>query len=339
MTDAPILKVRNLAVTFRTEGGALTVVNDVSFSVRRGETLALVGESGSGKSVTSLAILRLLPSAPRCTVSGSVRFTGRDGRARSLLDLDAGAMRAVRGNEISMIFQEPMTSLNPVHRIGDQIAEAVTFHRGVGRKAALARAEELLELVGIPEPRRRLAAYPHHLSGGMRQRVMIAMALACDPSLLIADEPTTALDVTVQAGIIDLLKSLQAKTGMAIIFVTHNLGVVAEIADSVMVMYAGRIVERGDAVGLLRRPRMPYTQGLLSAVPRIDRLDFRGGALPTIPGNVPDPGRLPPGCSFHPRCAHARPGACDATVPALEEAGAGRVVRCHLWREIEAVGA
>jgi oligopeptide transport system ATP-binding protein len=173
----------------------------------------------------------------------------------------------------------------------------------------------------------------------MRQRVMIAMALACDPSLLIADEPTTALDVTVQAGIIDLLKALQAKTGMAIIFVTHNLGVVAEIADSVMVMYAGRIVERGDAVGLLQRPRMPYTQGLLSAVPRIDRLDFGGGALPTIPGNVPDPGRLPPGCSFHPRCAHARPGACDAAIPALEEAGAGRVVRCHLWREIEAVRA
>jgi oligopeptide transport system ATP-binding protein len=334
--DVSVLEVENLAVTFKTDAGPVPAVHDVSFSVRPGETLALVGESGSGKSVTSLAVMRLTPPAPRARLSGSVRLRGRDGRVRDLLAIDEAGMQEVRGNEISMIFQEPMTSLNPVHRVGDQIAEAVTFHRGVGRKAALARAEELLELVGIPEPRRRLAAYPHQLSGGMRQRVMIAMALACDPALLIADEPTTALDVTVQAQILDLLEELQARTGMAILFITHNLGVVAEIADRVMVMYAGRIVERGEVVPVLKRPLMPYTQGLLRSVPRLDAPGFDHGPLEAIAGSVPDPLHLPRGCSFHPRCPHALPGTCDTGLPELEDAGEGHLVRCRRWRSLAA---
>ena len=336
---ARLLDVRNISVTFSTEGGPVNAVNDVSFTLRAGETLALVGESGSGKSVTSLAVMRLLPPAARVQLGGSMLFFGRDGTPRDLVSLDSEAMRRVRGDEISMIFQEPMTSLNPVHRIGDQIAEAVMLHRHVNRRAALQRAEELLDRVGIPEARRRLSAYPHHLSGGMRQRVMIAMALACDPRVLIADEPTTALDVTVQAQILELLKELQATTGMAILFITHNLGVVAEIADRVMVMYAGRIVEEGGVVPVLTRPLMPYTQGLLRSVPRLD-LEGRGTQpLEAIPGSVPDPMRPPPGCAFAPRCAHVEPGACDIAMPMLEPAGNDHQVRCRRWRSLCAEAA
>jgi len=331
---APLLDVRELAVTFATDNGAVRAVNDVSFTLRAGETLALVGESGSGKSVTSLAVMRLTPPAPRVKLGGAILFRGRDGTVRDLATLDAETMRRVRGDEISMIFQEPMTSLNPVHRIGDQIAEAVMLHRGVNRRAALKRAEELLDRVGIPEARRRLSAYPHHLSGGMRQRVMIAMALACDPRVLIADEPTTALDVTVQAQILELLKELQAATGMAILFITHNLGVVAEIADRVMVMYAGRIVEEGEVVPVLTRPLMPYTQGLLRSVPHLDPDRLGMTPLEAIPGSVPDPMRPPPGCAFEPRCAHAEAGACDAAMPVLEEAESGHQVRCRRWRSL-----
>jgi oligopeptide transport system ATP-binding protein len=331
-----VLEVQDLSVTFATEGGPLTAVREVSFDLRAGETLALVGESGSGKSVTSLAIMRLTPTAPRVKLGGSVLFTDGKGRTRDLLALDPDAMRKIRGNEISMIFQEPMTSLNPVHRIGNQIAEAITFHQRIGGRAALSRAAELLDQVGIPDARRRLSAYPHQLSGGMRQRVMIAMALACNPRVLIADEPTTALDVTVQAQILELLKELQNATGMAVIFVTHNLGVVAEIADRVMVMYAGAIVERGGVVPVMTRPLMPYTQGLLHSVPRLDPDVLGRQSLEAIPGTVPNALLPPPGCAFAPRCRHVEP-ACEAALPVLEDAGGGHQVRCRRWHTIDAV--
>ncbi len=330
------LEVRHLGVSFRTDDGVVPAVHDVSFQVRQGETLALVGESGSGKSATSLAIMRLTPPPPRAQITGQVLLRGRDGAMRDLGALPESRMREVRGNEIGMIFQEPLTSLNPVHTIGAQIAEALAYHRSIGRRAAFARAADLLDLVGIPEPRRRLSSYPHQLSGGMRQRVMIAIALACDPSVLIADEPTTALDVTVQAQILALLEDLQARTGMAIVFITHNLGVVAEIADRVMVMYAGRIVEQGDVVPLLTRPLMPYTMGLLRSVPRLDWSAEGRTELEMIGGRVPDPARLPAGCSFHPRCRHALAGLCETAVPELLDAGDGHLVRCRRWNDIRA---
>jgi oligopeptide transport system ATP-binding protein len=334
MSPESQLEVRNLSVAFRVEGAAVRVVHEVSFSVRRGETLALVGESGSGKSVTSLAVMRLTPSWPRTKIDGEVLLRGRDGRVRDLLALPEPAMREVRGNEMAMIFQEPLTSLNPVHTVGDQIAESLVYHRGATRRAALARSLELLELVGISEPRRRLASYPHQLSGGMRQRVMIAIALACDPSVLIADEPTTALDVTVQAQILELIKDLQARTGMSIIFITHNLGVVAEIADRIMVMYAGRIVEEGGVEPLLLRPRMPYTMALLRSVPTLDVPEHGRRPLETIGGQVPSPTRLPSGCSFHARCGYAVHNRCDVELPPLAEIEAGHRVRCLRAGEI-----
>jgi len=258
---------------------------------------------------------------------------GNDGASRELLALPEAAMREMRGSRIAMIFQEPMTSLNPVLPIGEQVAEPIRYHRNAGRAAALAEAERLLELVGIPEPRKRLASYPHQLSGGMRQRAMVAIALACDPDVLIADEPTTALDVTVQAQILELLKSLQNRTGMAMLFITHNLGVVAEIADRVMVMYAGRVVEQAPLRRLFGAPLMPYTRGLLQSVPT---LAARHAVLAAIPGNVPDPSNLPAGCAFTPRCPHARPHICDAALPALDAAEAEHLVRCARWREIAA---
>ncbi len=338
----PVLEVSELAVRFASTGGEVAAVNGVSFAIGRGETLALVGESGSGKSVTSLAVMRLLPGAPACRVSGAVRLAEPDGKSRELLGLPAEAMCRVRGDRVSMIFQEPMTSLNPVVAVGEQIAEAIRFHRGAGRREALAAAEALMERVGIPEPRKRLASYPHHLSGGQRQRVMIAMALACDPEVLIADEPTTALDVTVQAQILDLLKRLQERTGMAILFITHNLGVVAEVADRVLVMYAGRVVEEAPVGPIFRRPPMPYTAGLIASVPRLPTkraipisVEKEGKRrLVAIRGNVPDPLHLPPGCSFAPRCERAEPGLCDRDVPSVEEAAPGHRVRCVRWREL-----
>ncbi|MDE2197732.1 MAG: ABC transporter ATP-binding protein, partial [Rhodospirillales bacterium] len=307
MEKGALLQVEDLSVRFRSDAGTVAALNGVSFAVRPGETVALVGESGSGKSVTSLAIMRLTPPPPGCLVSGRVLLRDANGQPLDLLALSPEKMRGLRGGRISMIFQEPMTSLNPVLTVGEQIAEAISVHRGGSRTAALDAAAELLDLVGIPEPRARLAAYPHHLSGGMRQRVMIAMALSCDPALLIADEPTTALDVTVQAQILDLLRRLQQRTGMAVIFITHNLGVVAEIADRVMVMYAGRVVEQGTKHVLLRTPLMPYTTGLLHSVPRL-RIGGERVALEAIAGNVPDPTNLPPGCAFTPRCAHVLAG-------------------------------
>ncbi len=282
---APLLEVEDLRTWFYTRDGIVRAVDGVSYRVYPGETLAVVGESGCGKSVTSLSILRLIPSPPGRIVAGRLAFEGRD-----LLALTEGAMRGIRGNEISMIFQEPMTSLNPVLTIGRQIAEAFVLHRGIDRRGAVARAVEMLRLVNIPEPERRVRQYPHELSGGMRQRVMIAMALSCDPKLLIADEPTTALDVTIQAQILDLMRELKAKTGAAIILITHDLGVVAEMAQRVVVMYAGRKVEEAPVDQLFARPLHPYTKGLLGSIPRLAeaaagddpqaaRRDPRDGAL------------------------------------------------------------
>ncbi|MCC7274206.1 MAG: ABC transporter ATP-binding protein [Alphaproteobacteria bacterium] len=339
MAAEPLLRVRDLTVEFRAETGTVAAVNGVTFDVRAGETLALVGESGSGKSVTSLAIMRLIGSAGTRRIGGSILLRRRDGRVADLLAVPDPEMREIRGSEIAMIFQEPMTSLNPVHRIGQQVAEAIVFHRGLGRRQALDEAVALLDLVGIPEPRRRLDSYPHQLSGGMRQRAMIAMALSCSPNLLIADEPTTALDVTIQAQILDLLQRLQKQTGMSIIFITHNLGVVAEVADRVLVMYGGRIVEEAPVVPLFKRPLMPYTRGLLHSVPRLDPRLAGRDELQAIPGNVPDPTDMPRGCAFHPRCAHFLPATCDVQVPPLEPAEDGHGVRCLRWRDVALAGA
>ena len=278
--------------------------------------------------------MRLTPPAPRTLVKGRALLACKDGTARDLISATNREMQSIRGNEIAMVFQEPMTSLNPVRTIGDQIAEAIGFHRPVSRRQALNDAAELLSLVGIPEARRRLSSYPHHLSGGMRQRVMIAMAISCEPRVIIADEPTTALDVTVQAQILELLKSLQKQTGMAMIFITHNLGVVAEVADRVMVMYAGRLVEEAPVGALFARPLMPYTSALLKSVPRMDTAGRRDVALEAIPGTVPDPSHQPPGCAFHTRCRFHQPGLCDGSIPPVSEAAEGHRLRCLRWREI-----
>ncbi|HTZ79257.1 MAG TPA: ABC transporter ATP-binding protein [Stellaceae bacterium] len=333
-----LLELRDLRVEFAGEEGVVRAVDDVSLAIDRGETLVVVGESGSGKSVTSLALMRLVASPPGRIAAGEAWFRGKDGEVRDLLAVDEPAMQAIRGNDIAMIFQEPMTSLNPVYTVGRQIVEAIELHQGKRGRAAAALAEEMLALLGIPEPRRRMAAYPHQLSGGMRQRAMIAMALSCRPTLLVADEPTTALDVTIQAQILELIKKLQRELGMAVLFITHNLGVAAEIADRIVVMYAGRVVEEGPARALFHRPRMPYTLGLLRSVPRLG-LTRDSGPLPAIPGNVPDPRDLPPGCSFAPRCAFFEPGRCDREVPPLDLCEAGHRVRCLRWREVAEAAA
>ncbi len=329
-----LLEVENLKVHFFTDEGVVKAVDGVSFHIDKGETLAVVGESGSGKSVTSLAIMRLIPTPPGRIVDGSVRFRGKDGVEKDLVRLPESEMRKIRGNDIAMIFQEPMTSLNPVYTVGDQIAEAIVLHQKKTKKEALELAAEMLDLVGIPEARKRLSNYPHQMSGGMRQRVMIAMALSCNPSLLIADEPTTALDVTIQAQILELMKQLQEEIGMSVLFITHNLGVVAEIADRVVVMYAGRAVEEADVVPVFKDPLHPYTMGLLNSVPRVDVAAEKQERLEAIPGNVPNPLFLPAGCAFHPRCRWFEPGRCDAAIPELEDAGDGRRVRCFRWQEI-----
>ena len=335
---SPVLEANDLAVTFAGEGGLVRAVDGVSLSLAPGETLAIVGESSSGKSVTALALMRLLGGPPGCRVEGSATLTRQDGSSVDLLSLPEARMVEIRGRDMAMIFQEPMTSLNPVHRIGDQIAEAVLAHEKVGARAARSRAVDLLRQVGIAEPALRARAFPHLLSGGMRQRAMIAMALACRPRVLIADEPTTALDVTIQAQILDLIRGLQRETGMSVIFITHNLGVVAEIADRVLVMYAGQVVEDAPVAELLRRPLMPYSRGLIGSVPLLSQIRARTphARLPAIPGNVPDPQHRPGGCSFHPRCAHASPDPCEAARPRLEPAAAGHAVRCARWRELAA---
>jgi oligopeptide/dipeptide ABC transporter ATP-binding protein len=315
METAPLLSIDDLRVHFRTDVGIVRAVDGVSYEVGRGETLAVVGESGCGKSVTALAILGLVPIPPGEVVSGNISLDGED-----LLRASDDRLRAIRGNEIAMIFQEPMTSLNPVFTIGDQIGESLEVHRGLSPEDCRAEAERLLELVGIPDPRQRLDEYPHQISGGMRQRVMIAMALACKPKLLIADEPTTALDVTVQAQILSLLRDLQEGLGMSILLITHDLGVVAETAHHVVVMYAGMVVERASVGALFERPRHPYTAGLFRSLPRLTE---DGEALRPISGVVPDATAFPTGCRFHPRCPHAMPICSRETPPLVNRASAG----------------
>ena len=324
-----LLEVTNLKTYFDTDEGTVKAVDGVSFHIDKGETLAVVGESGSGKSVTSLSTMRLIPTPPGRIASGEILFEGRD-----IVKLSERDMRKIRGNEISMIFQEPMTSLNPVYTVGDQISEAIQLHQGKSRREGMRLAAEMLDLVGIPEPGKRVKNYPHQMSGGMRQRVMIAMALSCGPKLLIADEPTTALDVTIQAQILDLMKKLQREIGMSILFITHDLGVVAEVADRVVVMYAGRAVEEGTVEDIFAKPQMPYTLGLMKSIPRVDRAALHQERLEAIPGNVPNPLRLPEGCSFHPRCRFAQ-DKCKAAVPPLEDTGGGHMVRCVRWNELD----
>ncbi len=327
-TSARLLEMRGLRTYFPTDDGFAQAVDGVNLTVERGETVALVGESGCGKSVTALSILDLVPP-PGQVRTGEVLFKGRD-----LRKLEAQELRRLRGNEIAMVFQEPMTSLNPVYTVGEQIAETVRLHRGLDRRAARAVALEMLELVGIPSPQERLDAYPHQLSGGMRQRVVIAIAMSCDPALLIADEPTTALDVTVQAQILKLFARLQERSGMGLLLITHNLGIVAETADRVCVMYAGNIVEEAAVEQLLRKPRHPYTIGLMRSLPERAR---HGEPLETIAGTVPDPARFPSGCRFRPRCPLAR-AACEESEPELSAAGApddSHVAACHFLDEAE----
>ena len=317
----PVLEVRDLRTYFHTEEGVARAVDGVSFAVGRGQTLGLVGESGCGKSVSAFSIMRLVPDPPGRIEDGQILLKGRD-----LLALDEEEMRRVRGDDIAMIFQEPMTSLNPVLTCGFQIAEAVVLHQQVPMQEARTRAIEMLQLVGIPAPEQRIDEYPHQLSGGMRQRVMIAMALSCNPDVLIADEPTTALDVTIQAQILALLESLQESLQMAIVMITHDLGVIAETADQVAVMYAGQIVEYAETQALFTRPRHPYTRGLLRSIPRLDAAQER---LDIIPGVVPDARVFPQGCRFAPRCPLAD-AHCRAEAPPLEEVEAGHWASC--WK-------
>jgi peptide/nickel transport system ATP-binding protein len=318
-----LLEIENLQTHFRTPDGVNRAVDGVSFTVEAGETVAIVGESGCGKSVTASSVLRLIPEPPG-KIKGSIRFEGVD-----LLKLDERAMRDIRGNQISMVFQEPMTSLNPVLTVGRQIGETLRLHQGLGREAAERRVVEMLRLVGIAEPERRAREYPHQLSGGMRQRVMIAIALACNPKLLIADEPTTALDVTIQAQILDLMSELKQRVGAAIILITHDLGVVAEIAERVLVMYAGRKVEEAPVRELFRSPRHPYTQGLLGALPRLgSSVNDKATRLVEIPGAVPSLKQRIAGCVFASRCALARQ-VCRHVPPALELKAPGHLAACH----------
>jgi oligopeptide transport system ATP-binding protein len=321
MANGPLLEVQNLETHFKTQDGVVKAVNNVSFHVDRGETLGIVGESGSGKSVTSLSIMRLIPNPPGRIAGGKILFDGEN-----LLDLSEPEMRAIRGNRISMIFQDPMTSLNPVLTIGRQITESLEIHMNMTPTESRKRAIELLGMVGIPGAGRRLEDYPHQFSGGMRQRVMIAMGLSCNPELLIADEPTTALDVTIQAQILELIKRLQREIGMGVIIITHDLGVVAGMADRVVVMYAGRMVEEGPTQEIFENPRMPYTIGLLRSIPRLDEGTDR--KLTPIRGLPPDLIALPEICPFSPRCDYFVAGKCDAQTPPLRNVSPDHRAAC-----------
>lgn len=343
MSAAPRLEVSGLSTSFATDAGRIQSVADVSFAIHPGETLALVGESGSGKSVTSLTLMGLHARTSQAQVTGQAWFVQRDGRKVDVLALPEAEKRTLRGNELAMIFQEPMTSLNPVLTVGEQIAESARLHLKMDRSTALAHARRMLELVEIPAAAQRVHEYPHQLSGGMRQRVMIALAMACNPTLLIADEPTTALDVTIQAQILALMGRLQKETGMSMLFVTHNLGVVAQYADAVAVMYAGRIVESARVHDLFARPEHPYTRGLLACLPGVARRQAQAAQttgpaaaagrrkLVAIPGQVSSPLAPPPGCAFAPRCTRQQAD-CTHAMPALEATGPRRMVRC-LHRE------
>ncbi|WP_439613764.1 ABC transporter ATP-binding protein [Reyranella sp.] len=325
MADDTILQIEDLQTHFFTAVGTIRAVDGVSYALKAGETLGVVGESGCGKSVTALSVLRLVANPPGRIVGGAIRFQGRN-----LLEVSETEMEGIRGNEISMIFQEPMTSLNPLYTVGKQIAEAVALHQGLNKRDAWDRAVDMLKRVYIPEPERRAHAYPHQLSGGMRQRVMIAMALSCNPKVLIADEPTTALDVTIQAQILDLMRELQETFGTAIVLITHDMGVVAENADRVVVMYAGRKVEEADATRLFDHPGHPYTRGLLGSIPHLDTAARSGARRPRlneIKGMVPSLFRLPQGCTFAPRCGLAS-DQCRQVVPPLEEQRPGHWIAC-----------
>ena len=326
--SGPLLEVRDLQTSFVLGRRTSVAVDGLGFDVSPGETLAIVGESGSGKSVTALSIMRLLPKRVGRITGGSIRLGDRE-----LVDLPEEEMRAVRGKEIGMIFQEPMTSLNPVHTVGAQIAEVLVEHEKVSSREARERAIAMLETVGIPEPAQRVDSYPHEMSGGMRQRAMIAMALACSPRLLIADEPTTALDVTIQAQILDLMEELQSRLGMAIIFITHDLGIVAQIARRVVVMYAGQVVESGPVREIFHRSRMPYTSGLIASIPRLGGA-ADAGRLRTIPGAVPSISERPGGCRFATRCPYREPE-CTGAPPVLEGVSDDHHVRCVRWRELD----
>ena len=320
-----LLKIRNLHTYFFLDEGVLKAVDGIDLDLKEGETLGIVGESGCGKSVTALSILQLIPSPPGKIVKGEIYFEGRD-----LLALSEAEMRKIRGHSISMIFQEPMTCLNPVFQVGDQISEILRLHEGISRKEAWERSIEMLRMVGIPSPERRVKEYPHHLSGGMRQRAMIAMAMACSPKLMIADEPTTALDVTIQAQILELMTYLKQERAMSLILITHNLGVIAETVQNVMVMYAGRIFEYADVRSIFVNPRHPYTQGLLNSIPRVDKEETKKERLEAIPGLVPSLLDLPKGCKFSERCKYAfHP--CVGEEPPLRENDPGHFVRCWLY--------
>ncbi|MBM4325011.1 MAG: ABC transporter ATP-binding protein [Deltaproteobacteria bacterium] len=324
MMKNPLLEIRSLTTWFFTEDGVVRAVEDVSLEIFPGEIVSIVGESGCGKSVTGLSLLRLIPIPPGKILKGELLFEGRD-----LLGLEEREMEKVRGNDISMIFQEPMTSLNPVFTIGNQIIEALQLHQNLDKKEARAKAIEILDRVRIPSPEVRIDSYPHQLSGGMRQRAMIAMALSCQPRLLIADEPTTALDVTIQAQVLRLLKEIQREMGMAVMLITHDLGVVSEIADRVAVMYAGRIVESGPIEAIFGGMRHPYTRGLLESIPHLDEKRKR---LNAIPGQVPNPMSLPGGCKFHPRC-HLMIDDCRKEEPPLFQVNGNHFSRCIRWKE------
>jgi len=319
-----LLEVRGLKTHFATDDGMVHAVDGVDLHIDAGETLGIVGESGCGKSVTAFTIMRLIPIPPGRIVAGEILWRGRD-----LLQLSNDEMRAIRAKEIAMVFQEPMTSLNPVYTVGEQIAEVLRLHEGLGRKAALSRAAEMLKLVHISHPERRVNDYPHQFSGGMRQRVMIAMALSCNPKLLIADEPTTALDVTIQAQILELLNDLKDRLGMAVMLITHAMGVVAETAQRVVVMYAGKVVEEASVEEIFRSPRHPYTQGLIKSIPRIDATDVSTRRLDAIPGMVPSLLDPKPGCRFAARCPYARED-CLPETPPLREVAPGHKVACVL---------
>ena len=324
-----LLSIRDLSVGFDTDEGSICAVDGVSYDIYQGRTLAVVGESGCGKSVTALSILRLIPEPPGKILGGKILF-----RSQNLLDFSSRRMRTIRGNEIAMIFQEPMTSLNPVYTIGDQIVEAIELHQDKKGAAAWRHAVDILRLVGIADPQQRVHEYPHQLSGGMRQRVMIAMALSCDPAMLIADEPTTALDVTIQAQILDLIKQIQKRNNMSVLLITHDLAVVAENADDVAVMYASRMVEKAGVKDIFARPLHPYTQGLLRSLPKLGQQQER---LEVIPGSVPDPAHFPSGCKFHPRCPYytAQDEMCRTKEPQLEDTGSGHQVACWKYKQIQ----
>ncbi len=327
-----ILTVENLSISFRTDEGTVTPVQRVAFTVERGKTLGLVGESGSGKSVSTKALMRLLPGSSRLSPETRMHYVAKDGRTIEIEALKTGsrALRGLRGGEIGMIFQEPMASFSPVYTIGNQMVEAIRLHRGLGARQARAEAIEMLAKVGISNPAGRIDQYAHEMSGGMRQRAMIALALSAGPALLIADEPTTALDVTIQAQVLELMHGLQRELGMAMIFITHDLGVIAQIADEVAVMYLGTIVERGPAREVIRDPKHPYTQGLLEAIPSLDSLDHK---LRPVPGDIPSPTERPGGCPFHPRCQQAVAGLCQSRLPGRTDLSTGRSVSCWLYGE------